>query len=393
MPVNPNAKLSANAGRLARSHAQKIKDNKAAGTILDIRVLSEATGTRVVILSENKQGKLTKMQEVSPSTKSASETVTLIYRPKSTQNPNGHYDVFINNKAVSIDSKQQSSLFHAMARGMKPKASDSEIASEANRLRSVEANMLLKQSGQWEPFMKRKELTETIRGGDWYMAEAGRPERIIKENKTLLQKITGKIEQYKGYLKKPAIPAVEKTVNANQQPSNSTIVEANKLNQKSKLAVAMLQARKYLSGSDTSKTSGVEKQEGLKLPTDRNLKDVVEDISSPEPKALKSCLASMISKDDVVGTFKLMTFSAMLRCQLTDTKNVQNKKKSKTRVAMFEKSFQENSTQMVQKWYSLLQDKGVMTNDHQTTIIQWINTQGYKDRNDPHRKQVSSVLS
>ncbi|XP_014887490.1 uncharacterized protein LOC106947176 [Poecilia latipinna] len=393
MPVNPNAKLSANAGRLARSHAEKIKDNKAAGTILDIRVLSEATGTRVVILSENKQGKLTKMQEVSPSTKSASETVTLIYRPKSTQNPNGHYDVFIDNKAVSIDSKQQSSLFHAMARGMKPKASDSEIASEANRLRSVEANMLLKQSGQWEPFMKRKELTETIRGGDWYMAEAGRPERIIKENKTLLQKITGKIEQYKGYLKKPAIPAVEKTVNANQQPSNSTIVEANKLNQKSKLAVAMLQARKYLSGSDTSKTSGVEKQEGLKLPTDRNLKDVVEDISSPEPKALKSCLASMISKDDVVGTFKLMTFSAMLRCQLTDTKNVQNKKKSKTRVAMFEKSFQENSTQMVQKWYSLLQDKGVMTNDHQTTIIQWINTQGYKDRNDPHRKQVSSVLS
>ncbi|MED6265341.1 hypothetical protein CHARACLAT_024480, partial [Characodon lateralis] len=235
MPVNPNAKLAANAGRLSRSHAEKIKDNKTAGTLLDIRVLSEATGTRVVILTENKHGKLTKMQEVSPSTKSASETVTLIYRPKSTQNPNGHYDAFINNKTVSIDRKEKGSLFHALARGMKPKASEAEIASEANRLRSVEANTLLKQPGQWESFVKHKELIETIRGGDWYMAEAGRPERIIKENKTLLQKLTGKIEQYKGYCQKTAIPAVEKTVNADQQPPNRSIVEANKLNQNSKL--------------------------------------------------------------------------------------------------------------------------------------------------------------
>ncbi|MEQ2230107.1 hypothetical protein ILYODFUR_025871 [Ilyodon furcidens] len=393
MPVNPNAKLAANAGRLSRSHAEKIKDNKTAGTLLDIRVLSEATGTRVVILTENKHGKLTKMQEVSPSTKSASETVTLIYRPKSTQNPNGHYDAFINNKTVSIDRKEKGSLFHALARGMKPKASEAEIASEANHLRSVEAKTLLKQPGQWESFVKHKELTETIRGGDWYMAEAGRPERIIKENKTLLQKLTGKIEQYKGYCQKTAIPAVEKTVNADQQPPNRSIVEANKLNQNSKLAVAMLQVRKYLPASDTSKISGVEKHEGLKLPTDHNLKDVIDDVSSSEPKALRSCLATMISKDDVVGTFKLMTFGAMFRCQLINTKNAQNKKKSKTRIAMFEKNFQQLSTQMVQKWFNLLQGKGVMTNDHLTTITQWINNQGYKDQNDPHRKQVSSILS
>ncbi|XP_035994275.1 uncharacterized protein LOC118563457 [Fundulus heteroclitus] len=393
MPLNPNAKLAANAGRLSRSHAAKIKDNKTAGTLLDIRVLSEATGTRVVILTENKHGKLTKMQEVSPSTKSTGETVTLIYRPKSTQNPNGHYDVFINNKTVSIDSKQKGSLFHALARGMKPKASETEIASEANHLRHVEANTLLKHPGQWESFMKRKQLTETIRGGDWYMAEAGRPERIIKENKTLLQKVTGKIEQYKGYLKKTAIPVVEKTVSTDQQPPNSSIVAAKTLNQNSKLAMAMLQVRKYLHVSDTSKTSSAENQEGLKLPTDRNLKDVIDDVSSPEPKALRSYLASMISKDDVVGTFKLMTFGAMVRCQLSNTKNVQNKKKSKTRIARFEKSFQQLSTQMVHKWYNLLKGKGVMTNDHLSTITQWINNQGYKDQNDPHRKQAFSILS
>ncbi|XP_038151917.1 uncharacterized protein LOC119790461 [Cyprinodon tularosa] len=379
MPVNANAKL---AGKLSKAHAEKIKNKNTPGTLLDIRVLSEATGTRVVILTENKHGKLTKMQEVSPSTKSVSETVTLIYRPKGTEHPNGHYDVSINNKTVNIDSKGKNSLFHALARGMKPKATDSEIASEATRLRSVEADTLLKQSGQWESFMKRKELTETIRGGDWYMAEAGRPERIIKENKPFLQKVTGKIKQYKGYFQKTVIPTVEKNVSADKQPSGSSIVGAKKLNKNSKLAMAMLQVRK-----DTNTASGLEKQ-----PADRNLKDTIDDISSLELKALRSCLATMISKDDVVGTFKVMTFGAMFRCQLSNTKNVKNKK-SKTRTAMFEKSFQEFSTQMVQQWYNMLQGKGVMTKDHLTTITEWINNQGYKNQNDPYRKQLSRVLS
>lgn len=222
------------------------------------------------------------------------------------------------------------------------------------------------------------------------MAEAGRPERIIKEKKPVLQKITEKFEQYKGYFKKKAIPVVEKTANADQQPTSSTIVVANELNQKSKLAMAMLQVRKHL--PDTGKTSGMGKDEGLKLPTNRDLKDVIDDISSPEPKALKSCLAKTISKDDVVGTFKLMTFSAMAKCQLITTNNVQNKKKSKTRIAIFEKSFQQFSIQMVQKWHTLLQGKGVVTNEHLTIVTQWINNQGYKDQHDPHRKQVFSVL-
>ncbi|KAL6466274.1 hypothetical protein MHYP_G00264070 [Metynnis hypsauchen] len=82
------------------SHAEKIRNPTKAGTILDIRVLSETTGTKVVILTEDSHGKLTKMQELNPSTKPASQTVTLIYRPKSAQYPDGHHNVLINYQRV-----------------------------------------------------------------------------------------------------------------------------------------------------------------------------------------------------------------------------------------------------------------------------------------------------
>ena len=97
------------------------------------------------------------MQELSPSTKSASQTVTLIYTPKSSQHPDGHYDVSINNKMVKVTTKEKSSLFHALAQGMKPKATKEEIALEAGRLRSLEADALVKHSDRWEPFIKYKE--------------------------------------------------------------------------------------------------------------------------------------------------------------------------------------------------------------------------------------------
>lgn len=47
---------------------------------------------------------------------------------------------------------------------------------------------------------------------------------------------------------------------------------------------------------------------------------------------------------------------------------------------------------MVKEWSDQLKNKGVMTDDHLTTINNWIANQGYKDQNDPHRKEVANLL-
>ncbi|KAL7838985.1 hypothetical protein SRHO_G00256430 [Serrasalmus rhombeus] len=132
--LNSEYKLAGESGKHSQSHAEKIRNPTKARTILDIRVLSETTGTKVIILTEDSHGKLTKMQG----------------------NP------------VTTPVSQNS-------RGLKPEASEEEVALETNRLQSVEADAILRHSGQWEPFVKRKEWTEAIRGGDWYMAEGAAP--------------------------------------------------------------------------------------------------------------------------------------------------------------------------------------------------------------------------
>ncbi|CAB1436734.1 unnamed protein product [Pleuronectes platessa] len=132
------------------------------------------------------------MQELSPSTKSASQTVTLIYTLKSSQHPDGHY-VSINNKTVKVTTKEKSSLFHALAQGMKPKATKEEIALEAGRIRSLEADTLVKHSDRWEPFLKYKERTDEIRGGDWYMAKEAGLKETVKENKKVIK--DGKVKK------------------------------------------------------------------------------------------------------------------------------------------------------------------------------------------------------
>ncbi|XP_054914331.1 uncharacterized protein LOC129378078 [Poeciliopsis prolifica] len=197
MPLDPGSTRSANPCNHSNLHAVKIKNPETPGTIFDVRVLSEATATKVIIHVENKHGQLTKLQEIIPGSKATIDTVALIYRPRSTNHPNGHYDVLINNKIITIDSKDKSSLFHAFARGNKPDANETTISSEAVRLRSVEADTLLKNPSQWEPFAKRKKWMEKIRGGDWYMAEADGPERKIEENRSLLRKAVDRLTKKK----------------------------------------------------------------------------------------------------------------------------------------------------------------------------------------------------
>ena len=229
LDMNSKRKQDRESGKRSESHAEKIKDSSTATTILDIRVLSETTGTKVVILTQDSHGVLTKMQELSPSTKSASQTVTLIYTPKSSQHPDGHYDVSINNKTVKVTSKEKSSLFHALAQGMKPKATKEEIALEAGRLRSLEADALVKHSDRWEPFIKYKERTEEIRGGDWYMAKEAGLKKTVKENKKVIK--DGKVKKYNDWVKHVnSKPSTGQFIKAAHQPPVSSISQAGELN-------------------------------------------------------------------------------------------------------------------------------------------------------------------
>ncbi|XP_065812814.1 uncharacterized protein [Labrus bergylta] len=397
MPGDPGSKHHSEAGELSKSHAEKIKDPMTSGTILDIRVLSETTTTEVVILTENSRGKLTKMQELSPNTNPASQKVTLIYTPKNDQHPDGHYDVLINNQTVSIESKGKGCLFHALARGMNPGASESEISKKADSLRIEEAEALLRNPGQWEPFVKRKEWTEAIRGGDWYMAEGAAPEKNkTKETKKLLKDTVGRIvifKNWKTFAKEN--PGLGQIIHADHQPPVSCIVDAGKLNQNSKLAKGMLEVATNSSPLNTDLVQKVKDQHGPNLPAVYVPKDVHMDVPSSRSTDFRHLLTNTIKDDDVVGTFKLVILGSMVRFRLKSNEgfNSFNTKPSKTRLSIYEEGFPHHSKKMVENWFNLMKDKGIMTNDHLNTINEWIDNEGYNDQNDHHRNLVSSLLN
>ncbi|KAJ8342053.1 hypothetical protein SKAU_G00319810 [Synaphobranchus kaupii] len=173
----PGDAQAGGSGQQSKSHAEKVKNTEMTGSIVDIKVLSETTGTKVVILTEDKDGKLTKMQEMNPSTDDASQTVTLIYKPKSDQHPEGHYDVQINNRTVSVE---KGDVYHAMAHGMKPDASKEDIASAADDLRAKEAEALEKKPTHFESFIQRDAWIKEVMKGSWKIAEG-----VEKKNKIL----------------------------------------------------------------------------------------------------------------------------------------------------------------------------------------------------------------
>nr|XP_046244072.1 uncharacterized protein LOC124058672 [Scatophagus argus] len=396
MPVDLKSRHehAGESGQRSQAHAENIRDSQTAGTILDIRVLAEETGTKVVILTPDSNGKLTKMQELSPTTKPTNETVTLIYRPKSAQNPDGHYDVHINNQTVSIVNEDKSCLFHALARGLKPEASEGEIASEAARLRSVEADAVLRHPDQWEPFVKRKEWTEAIRGGDWFMAEGGARKKIknIKENRETLEKEVGKIVFYREWRKyRNQNPGIGQFINADHQPALFSILKGTKNNQNSTLGKAMLKV-----ATKSSTLDDVHNHHGLDLPTVYVPKEVHREFLSTKSKDFRIRVAKAIRDNDVEATFKLMILGSIPRFKFNNNmnfKNFQNSDISKTRLEVFENSFPKHSKEMVKKWHSLLQDQGVMTDSKLNNILEWINKEGYKDQNDPYWREVEDLIT
>lgn len=120
---------------------EKIKQGNTPGSVLDLKTLSEATGTQVIVLQENKQGELQKMHVLEPTFTSAINTIYLVYRPASKDNPEGHYNVCIDNTIYKVRSEGNNCMYHAFAQTLEPDAHDSQLSQKAIHFIELEANM------------------------------------------------------------------------------------------------------------------------------------------------------------------------------------------------------------------------------------------------------------
>lgn len=381
-------------GDLSLSHAQRINDVMVPGTIVDARVLSETTGTKLVILTEDSHGNLVKLQELSPGTRSATKTVTLVYRPKSAQHPDGHYDVQINNRIVTIDNEGRSCMFHAIARGLHPGASEEHIVNEARNLRALEVESLVSHPNKWEPFVKRKMQADAIRGGDRFMLQAGAGKRI-RETKKKLQEEVGKTKIYKQHQKDlRKNPGLGQFIHGDHQPALSSILDVSP--HESPLARAMLEIATNSSPPDNNKIDAVRRNHGRNLPVVCVPKEVHMEFPSTKSQGYRDLIATSIRDGDVEGMLKYMVLGGMPRCMLkpddNNIKDFQNSSISKTRFKAFEKSFPDHSAKMVNTWYEPLQSRGVMNKSNLDNVMTWLNNKGYKDQNDQFRKDVSKHL-
>lgn len=383
-------------GVLSLLYAERIEDPTVPGNIFDGRVLSETTGTKLVILTEDSHGNLIKMQEMNPGTRSATKTVTLVYRPKSAQYPDGHYDVQIDNRTVTINSEEKSCMFHAIARGLHPGASEDYVVKEARNLRALEAESLIAHANKWESFAKRKMQTDAIRGGNWFMFEAGARKKL-RESRERLKEEVGKIKTYKEHrkdLKKN--PGLGQFIHGDHQPALSSILEVSP--HESKLAQAMLEKATNSSPLDNKQINNVKKNHGLNLPVVRVPKEVHMECLSTKSKGYRDLVATSIRNDDVESTMKYMILGGMPTCMLkpnnnnNNTNDFQNSQMSRTRFEAFKESFPAHSRKMVETWYDHLQSKGVMNESNLANVTDWLNRKGYNDQNDPFRREVFKHL-
>ncbi|KAJ8362347.1 hypothetical protein AAFF_G00378400 [Aldrovandia affinis] len=390
MPGDFNSKheLSEKAATHSLSQAKNIRNPETGGTSFDIRVLSETTGTKVVTLEQDSYGKFTKMQEFNPSTRAASQTVTLIYRPESAQYPDGHYDVLINNQTVNIVNKGKSCLFHALARGMRPGASEEEITSAADDLRNVEADALLRHPGQWEPFIKRKEWTEAIRGGDWFMMKGASRNFTEEEITKTIEELNGSI--YKDWRKcMIQNKGIGQIIHGDHQPPGYSIWRAGELNQNSKLATAWLELATKSSPLDYSLIEKAKRNHGCELPVFLVLADKHRKSISTTSKDFRVLVAETISKDDVLSTLKLAVLGAMPRCMLDN--NQSNNNLQSGEMNRISDSFPKDCKKMVDTWFNRLESKpGLMTLEMKRGMYEWINQKKYEDQNDHLVKKLKT---
>ncbi|RVE62050.1 hypothetical protein OJAV_G00176940 [Oryzias javanicus] len=230
------------------------------------------------------------------------------------------------------------------------------------------------------------------------MAGEGGPKQIVTKNQTTLKEQVGKINYYIKWQKHfPQNPKTKQIFNTDHQPPPNSILEARKMNQNSKLAKAMLEVGPKSSTVDSMDLNpDVQKHDGLQLQNTGAIQERDQNFPAATSEQFLTLLATAISRDDVDSTFKLMVIGAAVSCGHisggSNFKSSQNLKKSKTRLSSFEKRVQENSRDMVEKWFSLLQGKDVMTKEQLNNITAWIKDEGYNNKNDPHWSQLSSFL-
>ncbi|XP_058844931.1 uncharacterized protein LOC131697750 [Acipenser ruthenus] len=229
-------------------YIEKIKQSSTAGSVLDLKILSEKTGTKVIVSEEDKKGKLQTKHVLEPSSSSVHSTIHLVYRTASKDYPEGHYNVCINNRIYPVRSEGNSCMYHAFAQALHPEAQDSELTQKATALRELEAKTLQDGDFQLNSFLKKEILIDSTRGGDYFMSIGSisvsaqlaklSSEKGKEKLKELLDK-TGSIAHYTE--NQEVVKGDGAILNANHQPPLSSLLNACDQNQTSPLAKAMLQ--------------------------------------------------------------------------------------------------------------------------------------------------------
>ncbi|XP_064419372.1 uncharacterized protein LOC135359053 [Latimeria chalumnae] len=164
-----------------KNYRKKVKNPDNPGSLLDLKVLSEATGTKIIILHETEKGKLKRKSLLEPSKSSVSTSVQLLYRPASKDYPDGHYNIVISGKIIIMDSKKKTNVYYVLAKGLEPAGSEAQVEDKATELRSLEVTKLKNESSSWKGLVLRKTWVVTIRGGGLFTAVDGKP--ILNEER------------------------------------------------------------------------------------------------------------------------------------------------------------------------------------------------------------------
>ncbi|MGH0176445.1 UNVERIFIED_CONTAM: hypothetical protein FKN15_000674 [Acipenser sinensis] len=396
-------------------YIEKIKQPHTEGSVLDLRILSEATGTQVIVLEVNKNGELQKKHVFEPISTSPTNTISLVYHPASKDYPGGHYDALIKNEICEVRSDGKSCMFHAFAQALEPDAGDSQLSHKAMYLRELEAKMLRDGPFQWNGFLERKMLTEKIRGGDWFMSVGAASlseqiERLAKqyrpeELQAIISSKIGEVNQYKE--NKKTLAGFGALLNADHQPPLSCVLNACSNvdeNTISPLAKAML--KMAFGNTDTSKMTlkdqfkQVKKNKGSGLltvivPYDLHMEFLTTG-NSHVAKKFRSILTDYIKENDVVNVFKHVFIGSqtevtqkMINPLLTPLKP--NLIKQIDAATGTTQSFrkQQHNTQLKTTNMKLLQIcqknlNGIMTDDHFQELKTYINEERYLNKEDPY---------
>nr|XP_045610898.1 uncharacterized protein LOC123766096 isoform X2 [Procambarus clarkii] len=351
-----------------QSYSQKIEDAQSAGSLLDLRVLSEETGTKIVVV-EDKHGTLSKMYELDPSTTTASKTVELIYKPKDNKYPDGHYDVRINGKVVKIESEGRSCMFQALARGLNHGASEEQVRSEARRLRQMEAQALRESPHHWAHLIQRKEYIDRVRNCDWFNVEGGR--RAVNEALDDIDAYNDQRRKNKG---------IGDQVNADHQPPVSCVVNAYDKNPESELSQKLMTLATNGKPLDSNNIDKVKRNHGYYLPAVTVKKE--DHINFPTTKSPKcrNLITESIAENDPISMTKYSSIGSI-------NQDYHNGKKQMS------KDDRANLKKRHLGFFNYYTEKNIYTPEQHKHLKTWFENESYLDPKDQHVKKARDLLN